>query len=203
MPSLRSRRSARSSSKKNAAPPAVSTTISEVAKKASGGIRLRTLSTVTMLFALLCLAAFAAGRQPIPANDRVPATTVKERTMFLGLRTAAYQVKDIARAKAWYAKVTGIQPYFDEPFYVGFNVGGFELGLVPENNAAEKRRPSGVAYWGVEDAHAAYKRLLELGATPMEPIQDVGGGILIGAVHDPFGNVLGVIQNPNFKIAAQ
>lgn len=119
--------------------------------------------------------------------------------MFLGLRTAVYQVPDIAKAKAWYANALEIQPYFDQPFYVGFSVRGYELGLVPAQDAGAKRAASGVAYWGVDDAKAAYKRLLELGATPQEPVQDVGDGILIGAVHDPFGNILGVIQNPNFK----
>ena len=120
--------------------------------------------------------------------------------MFLGLRTAAYQVKDLDKAKAWYSNVLGIQPYFDQPFYVGFNVGGYELGLMPDAKCASGRQPAGIAYWGVEDAQAAYKRLIELGATLQDPIQDVGDGILIGAVHDPFGNTLGVIQNPNFKI---
>jgi len=203
MPNLRSRRRSRRGSKKSAPQPAAPGNLADVAKKTSRGIKLKTLSTVTLLFALLCLAAFAAGRQPIPPGERAPIPEMKEGRMFLGLRTAAYQVKDLAKAKAWYAKVTGIQPYFDQPYYVGFNVGGFELGLVPEEGATENRRPSGVAYWGVQDAHAAYGRLLELGATPVEPLQDVGGGILIGAVHDPFGNVLGVIQNPNFKIAAK
>ena len=103
------------------------------------------------------------------------------------------------KSKAWYANVLGIQPYFDQPFYVGFNVGGYELGLVPTEDAAPKRASAGVAYWGVADARVAYAKLLEMGATEQEPLQDVGGGILIGAVHDPFGNVLGVIQNPNFK----
>lgn len=120
--------------------------------------------------------------------------------MFLGLRTATYQVKDLAKAKAWYTNVLGIQPYFDQPFYVGYNVGGYELGLVPQPDAGAKRAAAGIAYWGVPDAHAACKRLLDLGATAQEPVQDVGEGILIGAVCDPFGNILGVIQNPNFKI---
>jgi len=119
--------------------------------------------------------------------------------VFLGLRTATYQVKDLAKAKAWYANVLGIQPYFDQPFYVGFNVGGYELGLVPADDAGPKRAPSGAAYWGVSDAKAEYARLLQMGATEQHPLQDVGDGILIGAVYDPFGNVLGVIQNPNFK----
>jgi predicted enzyme related to lactoylglutathione lyase len=120
--------------------------------------------------------------------------------MFLGLRTAAYQVKDLGKAKAWYSSVLGTQPYFDQPFYVGFNVGGYELGLVPDSKCTQARQPAGIAYWGVEDAQAAYKRLIELGATLQDPIQDVGDGILIGAVHDPFGNTLGIIQNPKFKI---
>jgi predicted enzyme related to lactoylglutathione lyase len=124
----------------------------------------------------------------------------REPFMFLGLRTAAYQAKELDKAKAWYSDVLGLQPYFDQPFYVGFNIGGFELGITPEAGAALNRKPAGIAYWGVADAQAAYQRLIELGATGYEPVQDVGEGILIGAVHDPFGNVLGVIQNPNFKI---
>ncbi|HEY9487444.1 MAG TPA: VOC family protein, partial [Chryseosolibacter sp.] len=61
---------------------------------------------------------------------------------FLGLRTVIYNVPDIDRAKAWYMQVLGLKPYFDEPFYVGFNVGGFELGLVPlEGKVSE---PGGV-----------------------------------------------------------
>jgi predicted enzyme related to lactoylglutathione lyase len=120
--------------------------------------------------------------------------------MFLGLRTAVYQTRNLDEAKAWYTKALGKQPYFDQRFYVGFHVAGYELGLVPVADVRAKRAAAGVSYWGVEDAHASYKRLLELGATQQEPVQDVGEGILIGAVHDPFGNVLGVIQNPHFKI---
>lgn len=119
---------------------------------------------------------------------------------FLGLRTAAYSTTDLARAKAWYTEVIGYGPYFDQPFYVGFNVGGYELGIVPVEKTSPARLHAGVAYWGVPDAAAAHARLLSLGATPLEPIADVGEGIKIGAVHDPFGNVLGVIENPHFKL---
>ncbi|MEK7824561.1 MAG: VOC family protein [Candidatus Eisenbacteria bacterium] len=117
---------------------------------------------------------------------------------FLGLRTAVYQVTDIERAKAWYRSVLEIDPYFDQPFYVGFNVGGFELGLHP----ADAEHPPGpgdaVAYWGVETMAAAWPRLLALGAAPVAPPQDVGGGIQVATVRDPFGNLLGVIENPHF-----
>lgn len=117
-------------------------------------------------------------------------------TFLHGLRTAVYNAPDLERAKRWYSEVLGVAPYFDEPYYVGFNVGGYELGLHPDKPASIG---SGFAYWGVDDADAAYARLIELGATEHEPIQDVGGDIKIGAVIDPFGNPFGVVQNPHFK----
>ncbi len=118
---------------------------------------------------------------------------------FQGLRTAIYAVPDLAAAKAWYGDVLERAPYFDEDFYVGFNVGGFEMGLVPEPDAPPERDAAGVAFWGVADADTAYARLISLGAAEHEPIQDVGGGVKIGAVRDPFGNVLGVVENPHFR----
>ena len=118
---------------------------------------------------------------------------------FRGLRTAIYAVADLPRAKVWYADVLERAPYFDEEFYVGFNVGGFELGLVPEPDAPADRDAAGVAFWGVGDATAVYARLLALGGVDHEPVQDVGGGVKIGAVKDPFGNVLGVVENPHFR----
>ena len=197
MPNVKPRRRIRNK-RTHGGVPNVSGETPKLETKPIRGVQLKTVSRWTMLFALLCLAAFAAGRPPVSAAGSSQAAK-KERTVFVGLRTAAYQVKDLAKAKAWYANVLGIQPYFDQPFYVGFNVGGYELGLMPVEDAAQKRPAAGIAYWGVADARAAYQRLLDLGATPQEPLQDVGEGILIGAVYDPFGNVLGVIQNPNFK----
>lgn len=115
--------------------------------------------------------------------------------MIQGLRTAIYPVPDLDAGRAWYARVLGIEPYFSEPFYVGFSVGGFEMGLLPDGEPGT----SGVqAYWGVPDADAALARLLELGAEAHQPVTDVGGGIRVAAVRDPFGNLLSVIENPHF-----
>lgn len=118
-------------------------------------------------------------------------------SFLLGLRTAKYSATDLGGAKAWYTEVLGFGPYFDEPFYVGFNVAGFELGIVPDPPAPGDGH---VAYWGVSDASAAYVRLLGLGATAHEAVQDVGSGIMVGSVRDPFGNVFGVIENPHFSL---
>lgn len=120
----------------------------------------------------------------------------------LGLRTAVYTTTDLEKTKAWYTEVVGHAPYFDQPFYVGFNVGGFELGIVPDGDAGASRTQAGVAYWGVTDAAAAHARLLSLGATELEPVNDVGDGIKVGSVHDPFGNVFGIIENPHFAYEA-
>lgn len=121
------------------------------------------------------------------------------KTEFLGLRTTIYKVSDINKAKAWYTKALGISPYFDEPFYVGFNVGGYELGLQPEENGSSSKSDGVITYWGVEDADESYKRLLGLGATSFEEPTNVGGAIVVAAVKDPWGNVFGVIYNPQFK----
>ncbi len=117
--------------------------------------------------------------------------------MIQGLRTAAYPAPDLARAKAWYTQALGVAPYFDEPFYVGFNVGGFELGLVPD--APPTPAPGGVvALWGVADIGAEFSRLLALGARVHEEPKDVGGGIVCASVLDPCGNIFGLIHNPHF-----
>lgn len=116
--------------------------------------------------------------------------------MLLGLRTAIYPVNDLTRAKQWYEQVTGVKPYFDQPFYVGFAVGGFELGLLPEGTPGTAGPQP---LWGVANAQAAFDKLLALGATQLDAVTDVGDGIKVAAVKDPFGNRLGIIENPNFK----
>lgn len=118
--------------------------------------------------------------------------------MIQGLRTVIYPVGDLAEASAWYARVLGKAPYFDEPFYVGFEVGGFELGLVPDGQPG----PAGAtAYWGTLDADAELARLVELGAAIESPVTDVGGGIRCAIVRDPYGNLIGVMDNPHFDRA--
>lgn len=115
--------------------------------------------------------------------------------MILGLRTAIYPTPDLAVGKAWYAQAFGVEPYFDEPFYVGFQVGGFELGLIPDGSPGHA---GAEAYWGVSNIDSELARLLALGASPREAVRDVGGGICVAAVSDPFGNALHLIENPHF-----
>lgn len=117
---------------------------------------------------------------------------------FLGLRTQGYIVPDLQAAKEWYAKAFQQEPYFDEPFYVGFNIGGYELGLMP---AEEKLNPGNTSftYWGVEDIHQVYQHLISLGAKERESPHSVGEPLLVATLFDPWGNIIGLIFNPMFK----
>ena len=116
--------------------------------------------------------------------------------MILGLRTVIYATPDLAAGKKWYSEVLGQEPYFDQPFYVGFSVGGFELGLLPD---AQPGTSGPQPLWGVADIEIAYERLLILGASALQSITDVGQDIKVAAVRDPFGNRLGIIENPHFN----
>ena len=119
--------------------------------------------------------------------------------MIQGLRTVIYQVEDLPAAKDWYSSILGFEPYFDEPFYVGFNVGGFELGLDPDVEGLTAGNNL-LVYWGVENAKESYQELLNKGAAVHSAPQNVGGEIIVASVFDPFGNIFGIIENPQFKI---
>src|SRR3546814_20372156 len=117
----------------------------------------------------------------------------------LGLRTAIYRVTDTNAAKQWYARAFNIQPYFDEPFYVGFDIDGFELGLQPEVTTANHKVECVVAYWGVEDLREAYLHFTTVaGAEPNEEQREVGGGHSVGKVKDHWGNLSGRIYTQHF-----
>jgi lactoylglutathione lyase len=122
-------------------------------------------------------------------------------TNILGLRTTIYKVGNIDNAKEWYSKAFGVKPYFDEPFYVGFNIGGYELGLQPEEEIEVTKAESVLSYWGVNNVDEAFSHLLQLGATEHEKPQNVGGEIIVATVKDPWENIIGFIYNPEFKLS--
>lgn len=113
--------------------------------------------------------------------------------MFKKLRTVIYHVKDLEKAKAWYSGLTGVQPYFDEPFYVGFDINGCELGLDPDFSNVKKGNQS-VAYWAVDSVSEALAKLTAAGASVVQPVTNVGGDIQVAIIQDPFGNTLGIIE---------
>ncbi|MEU9110221.1 glyoxalase [Streptomyces sp. NPDC048483] len=114
---------------------------------------------------------------------------------FLGLRTVVYPARDLVAAKLSWNSVLGFEPYFDEPFYVGYDVGGYELALDPDADADE----GPIVYWGVADVADAEEQLLAAGCASRSPRREVGGGIEVAVVRNPVGDLIGLIFNPHFK----
>ena len=117
----------------------------------------------------------------------------------LGLRTTIYKVSDLQKAKAWYSNAFETQPYFDEAFYVGFNIAGYELGLIPAEDSGQKS-DNVLSYWGVQEIDQEFQRFISLGATQHEVPTNVGGEIVVASVKDPWNNIIGLIYNPEFKL---
>ncbi|MDA3912553.1 MAG: VOC family protein [Bacteroidales bacterium] len=153
----------------------------------------------SILFIGILIFGFQTGfsQQNTEQTDRI---NNMEKQSILGLRTTIYKVEDIHKAKKWYAKAFGTEPYFDEPFYVGFNIGGYELGLLPEENPTTDKPESVLTYWGVNEIEKVYKHFLESGAIENEKPHSVGEPIIVASVKDPWGNVIGLIYNPVFKL---
>ena len=125
------------------------------------------------------------------------------KNQYLGLRTCIYKVPDLGKAKIWYAIAFDVEPYFDEPFYVGFNIGGFELGLLPDEHLGLSKSDNVLTYWGVENIREVYDKLISAGAKKHEEPNNVGGDLEVASVKDPWGNVIGIIYNPHFKIESK
>jgi predicted enzyme related to lactoylglutathione lyase len=102
-----------------------------------------------------------------------------------------YPVKDVARAKALFTKVLGVEPYADTPYYVGFRAGGQEIGLDPRGKSQGP-----ISFWVTDDIEASLRELTEAGAELLSGARDVGGGKMVATVTDPDGNVIGLTQNP-------
>lgn len=129
--------------------------------------------------------------------------------MLRGMTTASYWADDLEAAKRWYADLLGIDPYFSVPgaggkvAYYEFRVGDNldELGLIDSGYrpTGAQAGPGGVVlYWHVDDINAAHERLINLGATELEPPRDRGEGFVTATVVDPFGNILGIMYNPHY-----
>lgn len=112
--------------------------------------------------------------------------------MTAGVTAIIYPVKDLAKAKALFRVVSGMEPEMDAPYYVGFNVAGVDIGLDPNGHSQGMTGP--VCYWNVDDIKASLGALLDAGAQPVQEIKDVGGGKLIAWVKDADGNAIGLIQ---------
>jgi predicted enzyme related to lactoylglutathione lyase len=118
--------------------------------------------------------------------------------MFKNLQTVIYYAPDLEKAKAWYNQVLGIQPDTVETSYVGFCVGGYELVLQPNQVEGLESLGSGIPCWGVDNISKALEHLSKQGATIISATREVGSDAKLAVLKDPFGNTLGIIENPHF-----
>ena len=114
-------------------------------------------------------------------------------TTILGIQTVLHPVSDLKAATALYSALLGQAPQADSEYYVGFDVAGQQIGLVPGGGPQGMKSP--VAYWHVTDIEAKIAEVTAAGATVNEPAHDVGGGRLVATVVDLDGNVLGLLQD--------
>ncbi len=128
----------------------------------------------------------AEAAKPPPAKPAGPALRA--------IRSVIYQVTDLSRAKSYYGALLGKKPYFDEAFYVGFDIDGQELGLDPDTSRRAPGPGGAIAYWRVADLYAAWEHALSQGGDPIEPPHNVGKDTDVAIVADPFGNYVGLIQ---------
>jgi len=109
-----------------------------------------------------------------------------------GLKAAIYYVDDVNKAKEWYNQALRIKPYYEKPFFVGYDIGGFEFGLEPGKAI---RGNSPIVYRGVGNVEQELKRLISPGASENKAVKVVNGDVKAASVIDPFGNVFGIIEN--------
>ena len=110
-----------------------------------------------------------------------------------GIKTVLHPVSDLEKAKEVYTALLGMPPQHDAPYYVGYDVAGQHIGLVP--GGGQQGMTSPVAYWHVPDIEAKLAEVKAAGATVKESPHDVGGGRLVASFTDTDGNVLGLIQD--------
>ena len=106
-----------------------------------------------------------------------------------GVKTVVYPVNDLAKSKALFTVLLGKEPYADAPYYVGYKVGGQDIGLDPNGH-----KHGTTPYYQVDDIKQSLQALLNAGATTVQDVTDVGGGKLIAVVKDADGNIIGLTQ---------
>jgi predicted enzyme related to lactoylglutathione lyase len=109
------------------------------------------------------------------------------------LQSIVYTVRDLEGAKALHTALLAVEPHTDQPYYVGFNVGGLEIGLTPDHAGTGATGP--IAYVGVADLDAAVAAAVGAGATLADGPKDVGGGTQLATLTDADGTVVGLIHH--------
>ena len=127
---------------------------------------------------------------------------MNQKSMLRGLSTISFYADNMEEAKKWYSELLGMEPYFEVPGYFEFRLGDYqhELGIIDKKYAPHQSENTGgaIAYWHVDDVRAVFEKLLALGATEYEPMNERGEGFITASVVDPFGNIIGIMYNQHY-----
>lgn len=133
---------------------------------------------------------------------------METKSLLRGMATISYWADDVKKARTWYTELFGMEPYFqkpdaENPSYIEYRIGDYqhEVGIVDKNympKTAAKGTGGATLYWHVDNVQYALDRLLSKGATAYEPVTERGKGFVTAAVIDPFGNIVGIMQNPHY-----
>ena len=102
------------------------------------------------------------------------------------IRSLVIPVSDLDAAKAVYTALLGA-PHADQPYYVGYNVDGFEVSLAPGDVVGGP-----VAYADVEDLDVTRATLLAAGATERSAPRQVAPEARVCVLADADGNPIGL-----------
>lgn len=108
-----------------------------------------------------------------------------------GIKLVVYPVKDVSAGKARFTALLGVEPYVDQPYYVGFKVGAGEVGLDPNGH---RHGDAPIVYFDVSDINASMNALTDSGAAVLQDVKGVGGGLMIAILKDPDGGIIGLRQ---------
>jgi predicted enzyme related to lactoylglutathione lyase len=102
------------------------------------------------------------------------------------IQSLVIPVSDLATAKAIYNVLLG-EPHTDQPYYVGYNVNGFEVALAPGDPAGGP-----VAFADVDDLDATRDALVAAGATERDAPRQVAPQSRVCVLTDADGNPFGL-----------
>lgn len=103
-----------------------------------------------------------------------------------------YPTTDLDKAKAIFTTLLGAAPTTDSPYYVGYEVNGLQIGLVPGGHEDGVTGP--LPYYGVDNVEQAVSDLEAAGAEVITPLRQVSPETIVAVVQDAEGNAIGLIQ---------
>lgn len=103
-------------------------------------------------------------------------------------QTVLLPTSDLAASRALYIELLSVQPNADSDYYVGFDVDGQQIGLVPGSTDVQP-------HLHVDDLEASLKVITDAGGTVVDGPRAVGGTRRVAVVRDAYGAQFGLTHD--------